>query len=103
MGLHFLGVIKIGILYRQFRADTGNSTNVGLLGAFVIGLAFAFGWTPCVGPVLAAILFTAAGQESAGQGAVLLFAYGVGMTLPFIVAALFIGPFMKWMARFRLP
>jgi len=101
MGLHFLGVIKIGILYRQFRVDTGNSTNVGLLGAFVIGLAFAFGWTPCVGPVLAAILFTAAGQESAGQGAVLLFAYGVGMTLPFIVAALFIGPFMKWMARFR--
>ena len=101
MGLHFLGVIKIGILYRQFRADTGNSTNVGLFGAFVIGLAFAFGWTPCVGPVLAAILFTAAGQESAGQGAVLLFAYGVGMTLPFIVAALFIGPFMKWMVRFR--
>ncbi len=101
MGLHFLGVIKIGILYRQFRADAGSTSNVGYLGAFVIGLAFAFGWTPCVGPVLAAILFTAAGQESAGQGALLLFAYGVGMTLPFVIAALFIGPFMTFMARFR--
>ena len=101
MGLHFLGVLRIGFLYRQFRADAGNTSNVGLLGAFVIGLAFAFGWTPCVGPVLAAILFTAAGQETATQGAFLLFAYGLGMTLPFVVAALFIGPFMKWMARFR--
>lgn len=101
MGLHFLGVLKIGFLYRQFRADAGSTTNVGFVGAYVIGLAFAFGWTPCVGPVLAAILFTAAGQESAGQGAVLLFAYGTGMTLPFVIAALFIGPFMKFMARFR--
>ena len=101
MGLHFLGVLRIGILYRQLRADAGSTSNVGLLGAFVIGLAFAFGWTPCVGPVLAAILFTAAGQDSAGQGAALLFIYGLGMTLPFIGAALFIGPFMAWMARFR--
>ncbi len=101
MGLHFLGVIRIGILYRQFRADAGNTTKVGYIGAYVIGFAFAFGWTPCVGPVLAAILFTAAGQETAQQGAILLFSYGVGMTLPFIVAALFIGPFMKWMSKFR--
>ena len=101
MGLHFLGVIRIGFLYRQFRADAGDTSNVGLVGAFVIGLAFAFGWTPCVGPVLAAILFTAAGQETAGQGAMLLFTYGLRMTLPFIVAALFIGPFMAWMSRFR--
>ncbi len=101
MGLHFLGVIRIGILYRQARAEVGDTSNVGLFGAYVIGLAFAFGWTPCVGPVLAAILFTAAGQETAGQGALLLLAYGVGMTLPFVLAALFIGPFMSWMARFR--
>lgn len=101
MGLHFLGVIRIGLLYRQLRADGGKTENVGLVGAYVIGLAFAFGWTPCVGPVLAAILFTAAGQETAGQGALLLFVYGLGMTLPFIAAALFIGPFMGWMARFR--
>lgn len=101
MGLHFLGVIRIGFLYRQFRADAGATSNVSLLGAYVIGLAFAFGWTPCVGPVLAAILFTAAGQETAGQGAWLLFVYGMGMTLPFVIAALFIGPFMRFMQRFR--
>lgn len=101
MGLHFVGVIRIGILYRQLRADAGDTSNVSFLGAYIIGLAFAFGWTPCVGPVLAAILFTAAGQETAGQGATLLFVYGLGMTLPFVLAALFIGPFMRWMARFR--
>ncbi|CUH81963.1 Thiol:disulfide interchange protein [Tritonibacter multivorans] len=101
MGLHFLGVIRIGILYRQLRADAGDVSKGGLLGAYVIGLAFAFGWTPCVGPVLAAILFTAAGQETAGQGAWLLLMYGAGMTLPFVLAALFIGPFMRWMAGFR--
>jgi cytochrome c-type biogenesis protein len=93
--------VRIGILYRQFRAEAGDTSNVGLLGAFVIGLAFAFGWTPCVGPVLAAILFTAAGQDTATQGATLLFVYGLGMTLPFVIAAFFIGPFMSWMARFR--
>jgi cytochrome c-type biogenesis protein len=101
MGLHFLGVIRIGFLYRQFRAEPGDTSNMSLLGAYVIGLAFAFGWTPCVGPVLAAILFTAAGAETAGRGALLLFVYGVGMTLPFIVAALFVGPFMRWMHGFR--
>ncbi|TNF57737.1 MAG: cytochrome c biogenesis protein CcdA [Rhodobacteraceae bacterium] len=101
MGLHFLGVIRIGLLYRQFRADAGNVADVSLAGAYVIGLAFAFGWTPCVGPVLAAILFTAAGAENALRGASLLFTYGAGMTLPFILAALFVGPFMRWMAGFR--
>ena len=101
MGLHFLGIIRIGLLYRQLRAEAGDTANLGYAGAFVIGLAFAFGWTPCVGPVLAAILFTAAGQETSGQGAMLLFFYGLGMTLPFVVAALFVGPFMSWMARFR--
>lgn len=101
MGLHFLGVFKIGLLYRQFRADAGNTSNASLIGAYVIGLAFAFGWTPCVGPVLAAILFMAAGQETSGQGGLLLLTYGLGMTLPFVAAALFIGPFMRFMARFR--
>lgn len=101
MGLHFLGVIRIGILYRQFRAEAGETSNLSLLGAYVIGLAFAFGWTPCVGPVLAAILFTAAGQDTASTGALLLFVYGLGMTLPFVIAAMFIGPFMRWMHKFR--
>ncbi len=101
MGLHFLGVVRIGFLYRQFRADAGETSNMSLAGAFVIGAAFAFGWTPCVGPVLAAILFTAAGEETVGQGVRLLAVYGLGMTLPFVLAALFIGPFMRWMRGFR--
>lgn len=101
MGLHFLGIIRIGFLYRQFRADVGETSNVSLIGAYVLGLAFAFGWTPCVGPVLAAILFTAAGTETAWRGAVLLFVYGVGMTAPFVLAAFLVRPFMLWMARFR--
>ena len=101
MGLHFLGILKIGFLYRQFRAEVGETSNMSVVGAFVIGMAFAFGWTPCVGPVLAAILFTAAGAESAARGAMLLFVYGAGMTLPFVIATAFIGPFMRWMKGFR--
>lgn len=101
MGLHFLGVIRIGFLYRQFRSESGSTSNMGLFGAFFIGMAFAFGWTPCVGPVLAAILFTAAGAETAGRGSMLLFVYGLGMTLPFVIAAAFVGPFMTWMQGFR--
>jgi cytochrome c-type biogenesis protein len=101
MGLHFLGVFRIGFLNRQWRSEMGDTRNLGLGGAYLIGLAFAFGWTPCVGPILAAILFTAAGTDTAGQGAVLLTSYGVGMTLPFVLAAAFVGPFMNFMARFR--
>lgn len=101
MGLHFLGILRINVLYRQFGTQTGGSSNVGFIGAYVIGLAFAFGWTPCVGPVLATILFTAAGAETASTGAMLLLVYGIGMTAPFVLAAYFIGPFMRWMSGFR--
>lgn len=101
MGLHFLGVIRIGFLYRQFRAEAGGTSNMSILGAYVVGLAFAFGWTPCVGPVLAAILMTAAGAGDIGRGMLLLFVYGLGMTLPFVLAAFFIGPFLRWAAGFR--
>jgi cytochrome c-type biogenesis protein len=101
MGLHFLGVFRIGFLNRQWRSEMGDTRNLGFGGAYLIGLAFAFGWTPCVGPILAAILFTAAGTDTAGQGAMLLTSYGIGMTLPFVLAAAFVGPFMALMARFR--
>ncbi|MDV7142928.1 cytochrome c biogenesis protein CcdA [Tropicimonas sp. TH_r6] len=102
MGLHFLGVIRIGFLYRQFRAEAGDTSNVSVLGAYVIGLAFAFGWTPCVGPVLAAILMTVAMDGGGiGQGVGMLLVYGIGMTAPFVLAAFFIGPFMRWMKGFR--
>lgn len=100
MGLHFIGVFKIALFYREARFET-KTKPVSLIGAYVIGLAFAFGWTPCVGPILTAILFAAAAQDSVAQGTSLLLAYGLGMTLPFILAAMFASFFMKFFAKFR--
>lgn len=100
LGLHFLGVFRIGFLYREARFQV-QSKPLGLFGAFVIGLAFAFGWTPCVGPVLAAILFVAGGEAEIWRGAALLFVYALGIGLPFIAAALFARPFIRFMSRFR--
>jgi cytochrome c-type biogenesis protein len=99
-GLHFLGVIHIPLLHREARyhADTRPA---GLIGAYLIGLAFAFGWTPCIGPVLGAILAVAAGEGSVGQGVSLLFVYSLGLGIPFILAAVAIRPFMSAMQRFR--
>lgn len=100
LGLHFLGVLRIGFLYREARLDTAG-VQIGTVGAFFIGMAFAFGWTPCVGPVLAAILFTAGAAQTAGEGALLLLAYSFGMTAPFVLAAVFSGPFVRWAQGFR--
>lgn len=100
MGLHFLGVFRIGLLYREARVQVERKP-AGLIGAYVIGLAFAFGWTPCVGPILAAILFVAGSEESVSQGAFLLSAYALGIGVPFLIAGLFAGPFMRFMSRFR--
>ena len=71
------------------------------MGAYVIGLAFAFGWTPCVGPVLATILFVAGAEETAGRGELLLAVYSLGIGIPFLMAALFAGRFLGWMAGFK--
>jgi cytochrome c-type biogenesis protein len=99
-GLHFLGVIRIGLLYREARIDsTVEPTTV--FGAYVMGLAFGFGWTPCVGPALASILMIASGMGDVWRGGLLLFVYGLAMTAPFIVAALFARPFLAWAARNR--
>ncbi|NIA69734.1 cytochrome c biogenesis protein CcdA [Pelagibius litoralis] len=100
MGLHFLGVIRIPLLYREARFHPA-SRPAGLAGAYVIGLAFAFGWTPCVGPILAAILFMAGSEETVARGAGLLALYGLGIGIPFLLAALFAGSFMRFAARFR--
>ncbi len=100
MGLHFLGIFRISMLYREARLQVVRKP-AGLAGSYLVGLAFAFGWTPCVGPVLAAILFVAGAEGSAARGAVLLLFYSLGIGLPFLAAALFAGPFMKFMGRFR--
>lgn len=100
LGLHFLGVFRIPLLYREARMHV-ESRPAGLIGAFVVGLAFAFGWTPCVGPVLAAILFVAGAEDTVWSGAGLLTAYAAGIGIPFLLAALAVGPFMSFMRRFR--
>ncbi|PHP66182.1 cytochrome C biogenesis protein [Zhengella mangrovi] len=100
MGLHFLGVFRIGLLYREARVQVEKKP-AGLLGAYVIGLAFAFGWTPCVGPVLAAILFVAGTEDTAMRGAMLLGAYSLGIGVPFIIAALFASRFIAAAQRFK--
>lgn len=101
MGLHFLGLIRIGFLNRQFHMDAGDTRKMSIWGSFVVGLAFAAGWTPCVGGVLTAVVFTASVEETAVRGLVLMTVFGVGMTLPFVVAAFFIKPFLAFVARFR--
>lgn len=100
LGLHFLGLFRIGFLFREARFQTV-AKPAGFVGAYVVGLAFAFGWTPCVGPVLAAILVVAGIEGSAAHGALLLGAYALGIGIPFMLASLFSGPFMRMMARLR--
>jgi cytochrome c-type biogenesis protein len=99
-GLHFLGIIHIPILHREARYHA-DARPAGLIGAFVIGLAFAFGWTPCIGPVLGAILAVAAGEDSVSQGISLLLVYSLGLGIPFILAAIAIRPFLRTLERFR--
>jgi cytochrome c-type biogenesis protein len=99
MGLHFLGITQIGLLHRQKRMEVAKP--VGLWGAYVMGLAFAFGWTPCIGPILAAILAVAASEQTVTKGAGLLAVYSLGLGIPFLIAAFAIEPFAAFLARFR--
>ena len=98
MGLHFLGVWRVGLLYREARVQVEKP--VGVWGAYVMGLAFAFGWTPCIGPILAAILAVAGSEDTALKGAGLLAVYSAGLGLPFLGAALAIEPFFRFIKRF---
>jgi cytochrome c-type biogenesis protein len=99
-GLHFLGLLRVPVLYRQARFQA-RVEGASLAGAFVMGLAFAFGWTPCIGPVLATVLTLAANEGSLGAGVRLLFVYSLGLGVPFILAAAAIGPFIAFLQRFR--
>lgn len=101
MGLNFLGLIRIPLLSREARFQSGGQP-ASAAASYVMGLAFAFGWTPCIGPVLGPILTLAGGRESVGEGALLLAAYSGGLGLPFLLAAMFSGAFMRFLARFRV-
>ena len=99
MGLHFLGLFRLGLLYRQAKIEVQRPP--GLWSAYVMGLAFAFGWTPCIGPILAAILAVAGSEATVARGAGLLAAYSVGLGLPFVAAAAAIGAFSVFLKSFR--
>jgi len=97
-GLHMIGLFRIKFLNYEKRFHTAKK--IGLLGSFVAGLAFAFGWTPCIGPVLAAILAIAAQQDTIGKGVILLSAYSLGLGVPFLATSLSINAFLRFFRRF---
>lgn len=100
MGLHFLGVLKIALFYRQIRFQPAGKTR-GSLNSYIMGMAFSFGWTPCIGPVLGAVLAVAAVEETALKGALLLALYALGLGVPFLIAAAFAERFTHWTTWFR--
>jgi cytochrome c-type biogenesis protein len=99
-GLHLTGLLKIPLLYRQARFDTG-APRGGFVGAFLLGFAFAFGWTPCIGPILAAILALAAQRQTVIQGMFLLAVYSAGLAIPFLLTSVGLGQFLKIYGGFR--
>jgi len=99
-GLHMTGLAPIKWLYYTKRADTSRVAP-GLLGSFVMGLAFAFGWTPCIGPILAGILALAATEASVARGVGLLFVYSLGLGVPFILTGLGLNAFLRFFARYK--
>lgn len=100
MGLHFLGVFRMFWISREVRYHHQSHPG-GLAGAYLIGLAFAFGWTPCIGPVLGTILTIAASEQDVTKGAGLLAVYSLGLGIPFLLAAAGVGTFMGFMSGFR--
>ena len=99
-GLHLTGLFRINALYADKRMHSvkGSST---ALGAFVVGFAFAFGWTPCIGPILATILALAASQDSVAKGTALLAVYSAGLAVPFLLTSVGIDRFLEFYTRFR--
>ena len=99
-GLHTMGVLRIEWLYQEKRVQTTRRP-AGFLGATLVGIAFAFGWTPCIGPILAGILAIAAAQDTVGDGVRLLSAYSLGLGVPFLATSLAIDRFFAAFARIR--
>ena len=99
-GLHYMGVFRIGFLNFEKRFHLENKP-AGLIGSYILGLAFAFGWTPCVGPILASVLMVAASGDSTSYGILLLTVYAAGLGIPFLIAAFAVKPFMAFISRFK--
>ena len=99
-GLHTMGLLRIDWLYQEKRIQT-NRQPAGLVGAMLVGVAFAFGWTPCIGPILAGILVVAGAQETVSQGIQLLVAYSLGLAVPFFATALAVNRFFSAFAKIR--
>jgi len=95
-GLHYAGVIRIPLLMMEARFDTGGINAKHGIGALVLGAAFAFGWTPCIGPILGAILAVAGAQAEMMRGIMLLATYSLGLAIPFLLAALVTDSFLRW-------
>ena len=105
MGVLMLGVIKIPGLYGEKRFDMSRTRSLGRAAAPVMGMAFAFGWTPCVGPILASILALAGASSDVGRGSLLLLTYSAGLGVPFVLAGLLFGKLrgaMRFMSRHSL-
>ena len=99
-GLHMMGVFRLAFLDNEKRAQTQRKPT-GPLGAFLVGLAFAFGWTPCIGPILAGILVVAGSQETIGEGVLLLAVYSLGLGVPFLLTSIAIDRFFSVAAAIR--
>ena len=99
-GIHFMQIIQIPFLNREMRYQI-ESYRPGIVGSYVIGLSFAFGWTPCIGPILGSVLSIAASSETVTYGIVLLMLYSAVLGIPFLIAAYAINGFMKFLSRIR--
>ncbi|MDX5360766.1 MAG: cytochrome c biogenesis protein CcdA [Alphaproteobacteria bacterium] len=100
-GLAMMGVFRIGVLQREARFSPDTTSAMGLFGPFLLGLAFAFGWTPCIGPILGTILVIAGSQDSLAYGASLLAVYSLGLGIPFVLAGLGVSRFLAFARRIR--
>ncbi len=99
-GLHVMGLVRLPFLNRDVRLHLQNRP-ASLAGAYILGLAFAFGWTPCIGPILATVLSVAARGDSLWYGTSLLAVYAAGLGIPFLLAAFLAAPFLRWMQSMR--
>jgi len=100
-GLHYAGFIRIPLLMMEARFETGGINAKHGIGALLLGAAFAFGWTPCIGPILGAILAVAGAQAEVGRGIALLAVYSLGLAIPFLLAALATDAFLRWSQDFK--